>query len=231
LSTSQSKSRTQFGIALSLVVAACGGSSPYKGPTGHGDVTGPSLPLEAIDQDNPAAPGAANLHLACAPTRLDHPCDATSSEMSITGDRISDCRFNAAGNVAVTFLSAVDASDRISINFKGYGGPGRYGAANELAIAISDSVRTPSWQGASCEDGAFTGPAHDAGQSAGAPDTCGSPDACQVEVIDADPSAPFPRELKFVVSCTDLCVNGTTIVCTEAGGPVEFSVSGMCAGS
>lgn len=79
-----------------------------------------------------------------------------------------------------------------------------------------------------CHDGARDGTSTDESGQSSAPDTCGS-SACTVDVADANPTAAYPKPLRFRIRCASTCKNGTHYVCTKTGGgQIDFTVAGTC---
>ena len=161
----------------------------------------------------PVVTDAADLAFQCISPPAD--CDHPDYGMEVLGD-VARCDVMGPGSLRVQLTSSNDDDDGILVAFEGYQGPGSY-ALDEPArnfIRVSDGVDLATCSG-TIHDGKVV--------TAGDP-SCASP-ACEVEVTDSAPDAPFPRQLTFAVHCESLCENGGDAVCA---GPFDFLTSAEC---
>jgi hypothetical protein len=222
-------------VSIFAFLFACGGAT-VQPPPRPGDVHGPG-PLNAAGT-LPNLPGWAYFDLDCRRDPAMNEWDFPEYEMHVAG-KVTECDVHRSNNTMVIRLkNASVPSEDITIQLAAIAAEAsrRYPVG---LITISDSLSLPSWQGPYNSSGSWTGPAATASHAAGAPDTCGS-GACTIQVDDADPAAPYPKELRFHVSCSTMCVNGTQsgghdgVVCYQHGaGPsnpasIEEEFTGTC---
>lgn len=177
----------------------------------------PVLLLLLLACCGPGAPGVpptpANLAFTCVSPIAD--CDHPDYSMAVLGD-VAQCSVMGPGSLRLEVASTDDDSDGVLVAFEGYQGPGTYvldDPARNL-IQVSDGVDL-----ATCD-----GTIHDGKVVTAGDPSCSSP-ACEVQMTDAAPDQPFPRQLTFAVHCESLCENGGDAVCA---GPFDFVTSAVC---
>ena len=161
-------------------------------------------------------------------------------EMKVIGDTTNSCRITPdtdagaapdTSKVSLLLDNSADDTHRIGVSFDGYKGSGTYqlDTPNIRHVWVNRGMELASWEGTSCTDGAWTGPPAGSSPAVSAPDpSCGS-GACQVEVVEDDPSAT-PRRVTFKVRCESMCINNGDTVCTDSSGsgPIEFAYTADC---
>jgi hypothetical protein len=225
--------RSFFASSAVLLLAACGSTGPR--PVDPRDVEGPGhLGGETVTP--PGIPGVASIGLSCKPEKVD--CNGYPFEMQIVGDEQKGCRVtpdaNAPGTekVSVQITNKTDPSVNILLSFDGYNGSGRYPLdhVNDRHVWVAKGLSVPSWgpEDATCTSGSWSYEPTQSTHRAGAPDpSCGA-DACQVQVMERDPTAS-PRKLELHVSCDTMCVNNDDVTCTSTRGQyIEFDFNAEC---